>query len=206
MNVLKLYLSNIAGIEKELDEAWLKVEEAYAEPHRHYHTMNHINQFHFVIHKIANLLNSELAFVLAALYHDIIYDPQKKDNELQSAMYAKQALQKLKLPEDIITKVYNMILATIDHKYANDSDTNYFLDTDLIILGSDSLEYQQYAVNIRKEYAIYDEESYKKGRIEVLSKILFQPHIFKTEFFRNTLEQQARINLTKEIEMHYATS
>jgi predicted metal-dependent HD superfamily phosphohydrolase len=52
---------------------------------------------------------------------------------------------------------------------------------------------------VRKEYLIYPDLIYNPGRKKVLHHFLAMDRIFKTDFFYNKFEQQARQNLRKEI-------
>ena len=88
---------------------------------------------------------------------------------------------------------------------------NFFLDFDLAILGKpfeghfnsihfqQFLEYEIYSSNIRKEYIHYSPDAYKKGRIEVLKKLL-EGNLFQTIDFRKRFEKEAKLNIKKEIE------
>ncbi len=44
-------------------------------------------------------------------------------------------------------------------------ELEFLIDLDLSILGEKEEIYKEYSLNIRKEYAHYDESSYSKGRI-----------------------------------------
>ncbi len=60
-----------------------EIIRAYTEPHRYYHTLNHLI---FMIEKAIEWkweLTDELIY--AILYHDFVYDPSAKDNEEKSA-------------------------------------------------------------------------------------------------------------------------
>jgi predicted metal-dependent HD superfamily phosphohydrolase len=70
------------------------------------------------------------------------------------------------------------------------------LDADLAILGASEIDYQAYAVSIRREYAWVPEPEYRKGRRQVLERFLTRPRIFH---FLSHLEEPARRNLVAEI-------
>lgn len=134
----------------DIDRTWQKIQNAYAEPQRHYHNMNHINELILLITTYAPLLKvNEEVLLLTALFHDIIYLPENNMNEEDSAHSAHTNLTQLNVPLSIINKVYNIILATKLHIATEDIDTKFFLDTDLSILGSDEFKYNQYALQIR---------------------------------------------------------
>ena len=82
---------------------------------------------------------------------------------------------------------------------SDDNDTNILLDIDLSILGENPMKYKEYCENIRKEYQIYPDFIYRKGRQKVLENILKLDSIYKTEFFKQEYESQAKENLTLEL-------
>lgn len=92
-----------------------------------------------------------------------------------------------------------MIIDTEKHEVSKDADTNFLLDIDLTILGSQPLVYQQYCQQIREEYRIYDDEAYRTGRKQVLVHLISQNNIYKTEYFQNKYEDQAIFNLNIEL-------
>jgi predicted metal-dependent HD superfamily phosphohydrolase len=91
------------------------------------------------------------------------------------------------------------ILATKSHVKSADSDTNYFTDADLSILGQPWETYSAYYKNVRKEYAIYPDLIYNPGRKKVLTHFLAMDSIFKTDIFYQKFEMQAKENLQQEL-------
>ena len=137
--------------------------------------------------------------ILALAYHDIVYKPAKTDNELQSAMLAGSRLQSIGADETVRLYVHEMIVATQGHTLSLQPDINLFTDADLSVLGSDPEIYRAYAIGIRKEYSIYPDLLYNPGRRKVLKHFLDMDRIFKTGFFHERYETQARINLGEEL-------
>jgi hypothetical protein len=83
------------------------------------------------IRNIENLL-------FACLYHDVVYDATKNDNEEQSAVRWRVDAQRLGLGPEQTEIVSILIMATKKHQPVNDSfDMQVFLDADLAVLGSD---------------------------------------------------------------------
>jgi predicted metal-dependent HD superfamily phosphohydrolase len=60
-------------------------------------------------------------------------------------------------------------------------------------------KYREYCQQVRKEYAIYPDFLYNPGRKKALQHFLDMDVIFKTGFFRNKYEIQARKNIVQEI-------
>jgi len=99
----------------------------------------------------------------------IIYKPTKKDNEEKSAVLAKNRLKTLKIDENTSVTIQKLIISTKKYELilTKNNDNAYLLDIDLSILGTDWNTYKKYIKNIRKEYAIYPNFMYKKGRKQV---------------------------------------
>lgn len=93
-----------------------------------------------------------------------------------------------------------MILATKLHEISQDNDTNYFIDADLAILGRGQYEYQKYTEQIREEYSIYPDFMYNNGRKKALQHFLQMDAIYKTDYFFEKYEKQARLNISNELE------
>lgn len=172
--------------------------DAYSEPQRHYHTIQHIVECLAFFHQIKNQLNDPIAVELAIWFHDAIYDPQAIDNEEKSAelieQYCSQLFEKAQLQ-----KVYEWIIATKKHSPATDQDLNYLLDIDLAILGSSKRRFAEYEQQIQQEYSWVDADLYRVKRAEVLNYFLEMKPLYQTEYFRDLLEVQAKYNLTSSL-------
>ena len=85
-----------------------------------------------------------------------------------------------------------LVMENFSHIEHQDCDTSYIsdylLDLDLSILGKNPEEYRRYCDNIRKEYSIYPDFIYRKGRRKVLQNILELDSIYKTDFFKQAYE------------------
>ena len=60
--------------------------DAYTEPHRHYHTVQHIVECLDLYHQVKKQLEQTLWVELAIWFHDVVYDPQSNENEMRSAL------------------------------------------------------------------------------------------------------------------------
>ena len=97
-----------------------------------------------------------LTIILFTLfYHDIVYNSLKSNNEEKSAELAEKRMTQISVSNEIIECCKAQILATKSHVKSTDSDTNYFTDADLSVLGQTWETYSIYYKNVRKEYAIY---------------------------------------------------
>ncbi len=189
------------GVQVErANEARLDIDERLRERHRHYLTLVHLEHLHAQLLPVLDQLRDKDAVVLAIAYHDAVYDVKRSDNEERSAELARTSLGPLGLGHALIDHCAAMILATKAHTLSDDPDTDLFTDADLSILGAPPEPYERYEVQVRKEYAIYPDLLYRPGRRKVLEHFLAMPRIFKTVYFRDLFEAQARINLREELD------
>ena len=196
VQLLQKYTSNPQLIET----LWNEIHTHYSERGRHYHTLAHLQNLLDVLAEVQSQIEEWDAVLFALFYHDIIYKPTNNNNEKKSAELANERLLEISFPEQRIAKCCSMILATKTHAVSNDSDTNYFTDADLSILGQHHDAYIKYTKQVRKEYSIYPNFLYNPGRKKVLEHFLQMDRIFKTEFFFHKFEKQARENLRLEIQ------
>lgn len=179
---------------------WTEIELHYKAKNRHHHNLIHLEH---VINELKSIQAEVMdwdVLLFSVFYHDIVYQSTAKDNEEKSAAFAQKRLARIQLPETKITRVINQILATKTHAISSDLDTNYFLDADLSILGQEWESYEKYSICIKKEYAIYPDFLYNLGRKKALIHFLAFEDIFKTTYFKEKYEKQARINIEREIE------
>lgn len=168
--------------------------EQYSYSHRSYHDLSHITSM-FEVATMHGLTLTDIQR-LAIWYHDVVYFPTKKNNELASVDYFR--LMNNDLANHIKEKVTTMILASALHK-SNDEETQIFLDLDLHILGDDLDTYLDASTKIREEYHHLSNERWKIGRSRFLKEMLSRSFIFNTRLFRDCYEDQARFNITYEM-------
>lgn len=167
----------------------------YSEPQRAYHTLAHLAM---LFELLPQGHPEQAALEFAVWFHDAVYDPTRLDNEEASAALAHNRLVQMGLPEPLIQRVEELILATKSHQ-ATDQTAALFLEADLSILGSDEKTYERYARAIRQEYAWLPEEVYRAGRAKVLEGFLLRERIYQTERW-GPLETPARANLGRELQ------
>lgn len=192
-------LSGYTTDARQTDELWREIKAHYTGKNRYYHTLDHLEHMYQQLRSCQTLIEDWDTVLFSLFYHDIVYNPLQQDNEEQSAALAAQRLQALSYPEQKIARCWTQILATKRHQQEADTDANYFTDADLSVLGSSWDLYSQYATNVRKEYAVYPDLIYKKGRASVLQHFLQMERIYKTPYFYEHFEEQARQNLLAEL-------
>lgn len=180
---------------------WNELNEKYSDKKRHYHNLTHLSDLYAQLQIVKPKLDDWNVILFSLFYHDAIYNATKKDNEERSAALAEKRMKQIGVSNSNIEKCYAQILATKSHNVSGDLDTNYFTDADLSILGKDWQMYNAYCENIRKEYIIYPNFLYRRGRQKVVKHFLEMNRIFKTEEFFELYETKAKDNLNKELNL-----
>jgi len=176
----------------------------YAEPHRRYHTLTHIQA---VLTTIDELAASEglddgqrQTARLAGWFHDAVYDPARHDNEQRSADLARATLMQVGVLSTVIDDVLRLILVTAHHTVADDDAVGaVVVDADLAILAARPDRYDTYAAAVRQEYSHVPDEAYRSGRASLLQHLLGQDPLFHTAFGRLNWERAARYNMQQEL-------
>ena len=184
-----------------IDDIMSDITARYGEQGRFYHTLTHIEDFLQILVSHENITRDPVSLILASIFHDIVYDTKKSDNEEKSAAFAAETLTQMNMQGDVIRKITNLIISTKKHLPFDDSiDSKLFLDGDLAILGAETKKYLIYSKSIREEYSWVSEKDYKKGRKNVLEQFLLRESIYYTEEFKNNSGDKARINIQNEIQ------
>jgi predicted metal-dependent HD superfamily phosphohydrolase len=169
--------------------------DRWGEPHRRYHTVDHLTA---TLSTLDDLDASRNAY-LAAWFHDAVYDPRRPDNEERSAALAAQVLTGLGLGGPV-PEVVRLILLTAWHDAGpEDRDGSALCDADLAVLAWPGREYDGYAKAIRAEYAHVPDEAYRAGRADVLRRLLGLPALYRTPELHTSWEEPARANLRREL-------
>lgn len=177
-----------------------QLTQRYAEPHRAYHGMAHIEALLQGQLAHRDLIRDQQAVMLAIWFHDAIYDTHQHDNEARSALLAGEMLAQAGAAPALIDSVQRKVRATHRHEWTDgDADTAVFLDLDLGILAASPDVYDRYAMQVAQEYGWVPEPAYRQGRAKVLQAFVARPHIYFTPALRALWEEQARINLQREI-------
>jgi predicted metal-dependent HD superfamily phosphohydrolase len=166
----------------------------YAEPQRHYHTLQHITECLREFDAARALAQHPHLIEFAIWFHDVIYDPRAHDNEERSAQFAVECLQGAGAQPGDAESVRRLVLVTKQH-IANTPDEALLSDIDLSVLGQNRERFGEYERQIRREYNWVPETVFAEKRAEILKRFLERPRIYSTEHFSTRYEQQARGNL-----------
>lgn len=172
----------------------------YAEPHRHYHSLHHLDECLRLLeaHRAAAERPAEVA--LALWFHDAIYDVNRHDNEAQSAAWAVEALSAAGLPGEVIRRVHALVMATRHDAVPEGRDAALLVDIDLSILGAPPPRFAEYERQIRAEYAHVPAQQFEERRRAILSRFLERRPLYVTPGLRAEREAQARANLQSAID------
>ena len=188
----------LAGDSPTSRTEWAAVVSAWSEPHRRYHDLAHLAAVLGLVGKLGAAAADPDAVVLAAWYHDVVYDPERDDNERVSADRARAGLRGV-VSDERLDEVERLVLLTAGHQPApGDADGAVLCDADLAVLAASPESYAAYASAVRLEYGHLSDEEFTAGRIAVLEHLLALPELYRTEAARPWTDR-ARANLTAEL-------
>ncbi|MET4027818.1 putative metal-dependent HD superfamily phosphohydrolase [Marinobacter sp. MBR-99] len=172
---------------------------AYSEKRRFYHTVDHIDAMLTHFDGVKDIAERPEELELAIWFHDAIYKPLSKTNELDSANWAQEFLASRGYGEAGIERVHNLIMATLHNGSVKGQDEQIIVDIDLAILGASPGVYDQFERNVRKEYRLVPWFIYRKKRKELLQSFLDRSGIYNLGSFKDRFERVARDNLNRTI-------
>lgn len=172
---------------------------AYAGTGRAYHDQRHLAEVLDHLDLLAEEASDLHLVVLAAWFHDAVYEGTGSDEERSAAM-ARARLGAAKLATADIDEVSRLVLLTSTHR-PDDRDLNgrVLCDADLAILAAAPTRYADYVAGVRFEYAHVPDGEFRQGRAAVLRGLLVKTSLFHTDFGRNTWERAARANVEREL-------
>jgi len=185
--------------------------EAYANPPRAYHSLDHIEALLRLYDEVAEGpgWTQPREVYLAMLFHDAIYDARRDDNEARSAVMAAAEIARWLPDAGIdIPRVVELIELTARHGQlvADDfprdprgDDTRRFLDCDMAILGAPPAAFDAYDRGIAAEYRHVPRWTYALGRRRFLKGLLARERIFLDDGFHARFDAQARHNLRRAV-------
>ena len=204
-----------ATFQQQVAELGESLLQAWEQPHRAYHHSGHLSQMltdldRLYAHRTQG--STPLALVLAAWFHDAVYEGAPGEDERRSEQLANISLEPLVtaglLSGDELQMVSLLVRATATHKLPESADLpagyepadiQFFLDADMAILAADSARYRRYLRGVRSEYSHFDDEAFRAGRMTFLRLILGRKRIFLSEEGLQLWEEPARANLQAEL-------
>lgn len=196
-------VQSVGGKTSLIDSEFAKMVHEYQSGEgRSYHNLSHIGKVDEILNRYEYLSRNFVALKFAGDGHDAIYVPGSETNEVESAVYMREAMTRLGIPEPTISETERIILITKDHKTTNDDiDGKLMIDADFTIFASSETEYDAYSQGIWQEYVgsgKVPQEAFKRERGNLIKGWLKQDRIFLVDEIREEFEPLARQNLERE--------
>lgn len=204
-----------ATFQQQVAELGESLLQAWEQPHRAYHHSGHLSQMLTDLDRLYAYRtqgSTPLALVLAAWFHDAVYEGAPGEDERRSEQLASISLEPLVtaglLSGDELQMVGLLVRATATHELPESADLpagyepadiQFFLDADMAILAADSARYRRYLRGVRSEYSHFDDEAFRTGRTTFLRSILGRERIFLSEEGLQLWEESAQANLQAEL-------
>jgi predicted metal-dependent HD superfamily phosphohydrolase len=185
----------------EADESLFRdLTAGYSEPHRKYHTMQHLEECFAKLQELRALAHKLEEIELALWFHDAIYDTRRKDNEEKSARWARSAILEAGVAAPAGDRVYELVMATRHNAVPAGGDAQILVDVDLSILGASPDRFDEYERQVRQEYSWVPGLLFRRERRKVLEDFLKRRTLFQSKPFIAAYETQARANLQRSID------
>jgi len=174
----------------------------YDEPHRAYHTRQHLAECLDQLAQVRNLCDHPDEVALALWYHDAIYKPRRSDNEDRSADWLARVAEEARVAPPTVQRMRDLILATRHEGLAETGDARVLVDIDLSILGAPTARFEEYERQVRREYRWVPNVLYQQSRSKIMHAFLRRPRIYSTDYFFEKLEGHARENVVRSLGGH----
>jgi predicted metal-dependent HD superfamily phosphohydrolase len=171
----------------------------YAEPHRAYHTLRHLDECFTRLERAGAIAEHPGEVAVALFYHDAVYDPYATDNEARSADLAASALRAHGVVPSVIARIHALIMATRHEATPPTPDAALLVDVDLGILAAPAERFDEYERDVRAEYAFVPGLLFRRKRRAILRGFLERERIFTSGAF-DADEDPARANLRRSVD------
>jgi predicted metal-dependent HD superfamily phosphohydrolase len=209
MNIVEIFKASVSILADQpisSESAWRRIVAAYGSPAnplcgdpRAYHNLGHIADCLREAETQILEPKSQAILSLALIYHDLVYNVNRKDNELASAKIAVEALAQLSIPESETSQIHAAIVAT-DHKsLVSDPLSQLVCDIDLSTLAVPEADFRANSEAIRIEYRAIPDELFYPGRKRIMEKFLERETIYHTQFYQEHCEAKAQQNILAHI-------
>ena len=164
-------------------------------PGRRFHNLSHIDDCLQRLDEVAPHLDDRDAVELALWFHDAVYEPGNPDNERRSAeLFLAQSAGARPL---FRRRVAALILTTRRNRTPRSNDCKFIDDIDLAGFGASWDEFMRNGKLLRREFAGQSDADYNRGLAGFLGSLRRRPRFFRTDWFAERLETQARSNLER---------
>jgi predicted metal-dependent HD superfamily phosphohydrolase len=188
-----------AGVAQPDDALRQELQRSYAEPQRHYHTMQHLGECLAWFEREKALAEHPGEVALALWFHDAVYDVHAHDNEARSAHWAREALRAAGAGEASAERVHALVMATCHDAVPEGRDAELLIDIDLSILGAERPRFDEYERQVGEEYGFVPAAVRLPRRRAILQRFLDRKAIYATPRMHALLEARARVNLQRSV-------
>jgi predicted metal-dependent HD superfamily phosphohydrolase len=182
----------------EAGELYRVLAGKYAEPHRSYHTLEHIRHCLAQLDGARHLAGDPDAIELAIWFHDAVYEVDASDNELRSAQLFDSLLGP-HLPHERAARIHRLIRETEHPSEPEDNDARLMVDIDLSSFGLPWDEFMRDTRAVCSELAHLSEPQFVAGKCRFLNALMSRSSIYLTPHFRERLEARARSNIERHL-------
>jgi predicted metal-dependent HD superfamily phosphohydrolase len=187
------------GVGPETD-TFSRLQSAYAQKHRAYHTSRHIDECLLLLDELKHLAAHPAEVECALWFHDAIYEPMSKSNEERSANWMANFGGRVGVAPEALARIRAHIMATRHVALPADQDSSLVVDIDLAILGADPGRYDEFERDVRREYRWVPGIVYRPKRAAILQTFLDRPRIYHWEPVYGRFEGKARSNVSGAIQ------
>src|SRR3989454_8561334 len=175
----------------ELRRLYGDVLGRYSEPHRHYHTRQHLVECFEKVQDIISLAEHQAEVNAGLWFHDVIYDTQRHDNEERSADWARSAAREFGASAESGQRIYELIMFTRHAAEPVGIDAQVLVDADLSILRAQPARFQEYEAQVRSEYGLEPDAMIRSTRAKILKQLHDRPHLSRRTHISERDEPEA---------------
>lgn len=180
----------------------LEIIIAYAQPHRVYHTMEHVL---YMLNAYGQIIGDERAdwrHVLAIIYHDVVYDSKRTDNEEKSVEFFESHFP---WTAGVNKEIGQAILDTKKFLTYDPENIDDFskpvLDCDLSALAAPYTIFYDNQFKIGQEYGIFG-DAVRENSTAFMKKVLERKYIYYKPKARELWEKRARFNMETWVKLN----
>jgi len=179
---------------------FLDLLDRWGEEHRTYHGRTHLLAVLEALDLLTAPADPPRTVLLAAWFHDAVYNGIAGQDEEESARLAEERLAHAGLPAAEVDEVARLVRMTADHQpEAGDGAAALLSDADLSVLGGDPAAYARYLAAVRQDFAHIGDDDFAAGRAAVVRQLLQLDPLFHTQRGRELWLDAARRNLQSEL-------
>jgi predicted metal-dependent HD superfamily phosphohydrolase len=209
MNIVEIFKESVSILVDQsvnTEPTWRRIVTAYGSPAnplcghpRAYHNLGHIADC--LREAQTQTLDAESCSILhlALIYHDLVYDVNRKNNELGSAQIAVEDLIQLGVPTSATDQIFHAVVATAHQSLVQEPLSQLVCDIDLSTLAVPQEAFQANSEAIRIEYGAIPDEVFYPGRKRIMEKFLEREKIYYTSFYQEHCEAKAQENIRAHI-------